>query len=365
MIKNETRKKKVLVAMSGGVDSSVAAYLLKEQGYDILGLTMQICPEDSAFTEAEAGCSKPSAVEDARSVCQSLGIPFYVLDFRNVFEESVIDYFISEYLHGRTPNPCIVCNQLVKFSALLKKAQSLGADYIATGHYAKVSYDQIKQRYLLGKAKDLSKDQSYVLYSLTQQQLAKTLMPLGSYTKLEVRKLADSIGLKVANKPESQDICFIPDNDYRNFLKSRVKDFRKGDFLDTKGEVIGTHQGIPFYTIGQRKGLGLALGYPAYVVELIPEKNTVVLGKKDDLFSLGLSATSNNFISIDSLRHPMKAEVKIRYKSQAVPAIISPADAGNVKVAFENPAKAITPGQAVVYYEGDLVIGGGTITKKF
>jgi len=349
--------------MSGGVDSSIAAHLLKEQGYEIIGVTMQIWPEDQPPAENEAGCCSLSAVDDARSVANKLGIPFYVINFRNIFKEKVIDYFIKEYMQGRTPNPCIACNKLVKFDALLDKALQLGLDFIATGHYARIYYDQDRKRYLMKKAVDLNKDQTYVLYGFTQEQLSKTLMPLGNFTKPEIRNMAQELKLRVANKPESQEICFVPDNNYRDFLQNKVTSIIKGPFLDIHGNKIGTHEGIPFYTIGQRKGLGLALGYPAYVVDIVPEKNAVVIGKKEDIFSNGLYSYDNNFILFDILQEPMEVQAKIRYKSDPANAVIYPENE-RIRLEFAEPVKAVTPGQAVVYYLGDLVVGGGTIGEK-
>ncbi|MEW6621724.1 MAG: tRNA 2-thiouridine(34) synthase MnmA [Bacillota bacterium] len=356
---------KALVAMSGGVDSSVAAYLLKNKGYDVLGVTMQIWPHDQMPREGDAGCCSLTAVDDARSVANKLDIPFYVLNFRQLFQEKVINYFLNEYLMGRTPNPCIACNRFVKFDALLKKAISLGVDYIATGHYAKIFYDGNRNRYLMSKAKDVNKDQTYVLYGFNQEQLAKTLMPLGEYEKVEIREIAAKLDLRVADKPESQEICFVPDDNYRNFIQDKVKDIKKGPFIDKFGNQLGTHEGIPFYTIGQRKGLGLALGYPAYVIDIIPEKNTVVIGKKEDVFSKGLISEDNNFILIDDLHEPMEVEVKIRYKAEPIQAMIYPYDHKRVRVEFAEPAKAVTPGQAAVYYMNDLVVGGGIIINRF
>lgn len=350
---------KVMVAMSGGVDSAVAAYLLREAGYEIIGVNMQFMPPDVLEEGSETGCCGLSAVEDARRVCDVLEIPFYVMNFRNIFKEKIIDYFVAEYLQGKTPNPCIACNQAVKFDVLLKKAMGLGFDYIATGHYAALYYDKSLNRYMMRKAKDLKKDQTYVLYGLTQAQMEKTLMPLADYTKQEIRSIAKEIGLIVAEKPESQDICFIPDNDYRSFISRNINQkIEEGPFLDIEGREIGTHRGIPFYTIGQRKKLGVNCGYPVYVVGIIPEKNAVILGREEDTFSEGLLSEKNNFILFDKLKEPLKVFVKIRYNAEAIQATIIPVD-DMVSVKFEQPAKAVTPGQAVVFYDNDLVVGGG------
>lgn len=357
-------QKKVLVAMSGGVDSSVAAALLKDRGYDIIGVTMQIWPEDQPHTEIEGACCSLSAVDDARAVANKLGIPYYVMNFRDYFKEKVIDYFIEDYLAGRTPNPCIACNRFVKFEALLQKALAIGTDVIATGHYARIYFDDQRQRYVLAKAKDDNKDQTYALYAFTQQQLAKTIMPLGEYTKPEIRRMAEDLSLAVAHKPESQEICFVPDNNYRNFLTEKAgQRIKPGPFLDTSGNKIGEHQGIAHYTIGQRKGLGFSMGEPMYVVDIDPGQNAVVVGTHKETFAPGLVAENNNFILFDTLDQEMEVEVKIRYKATPVPALLLPGDDGSVKVEFKVPQRAVTPGQAVVYYQGDLVVGGGTIDR--
>ncbi|MBX6396305.1 MAG: tRNA 2-thiouridine(34) synthase MnmA [Alicyclobacillaceae bacterium] len=355
----------VVVAMSGGVDSSVTAALLKREGYDVIGITMRLRggEEDAP---AAGGCCSLDDVSDARRVCEALDIPFYAVNYRDAFEEKVIRYFEEEYKKGRTPNPCIACNIYMKYDLLLQQAMDLGADYLATGHYARVEYDPSRGRFLLRKAVDRRKDQSYVLYHLTQEQLAHTLFPLGRYEKAQVRELAKEFGLRVANKPESQDICFIPDGDYGAFLRKRMKEEEvpKGEFVDTAGKVVGTHQGIPFYTIGQRKGLGVALGRPVYVVDIQPETNRIVLGSHEEVFSRELLASRVNMIALSRIEGPVRVTAKIRYSAPEVPATVYPEEGERVRVVFDEPQRAITPGQSVVFYDGDLVVGGGTIEKR-
>lgn len=356
-------RKKVVMAMSGGVDSSVAAALLQEAGYEVIGITMELQAQEKESVPGD--CCSLDTVQDARQVAEKLAIPFAVVNFREVFEKQVIAYFTAEYLRGRTPNPCIACNQHLKFSALLQKALDLEADYLATGHYVKIAYSKVRERYLLYRGEDKQKDQSYVLYNLTQRQLAHTLFPLGQYTKPQIREKAAQLGLKVADKPESQEICFIPDDDYKRFLVERVGTgaLRPGKFVNTKGEVLGQHQGLPFYTVGQRKGLGLALGYPVFVVALNPLENTVVVGKEEEVFQKGLLARDNNYLALAKLEEPLKVQAKIRYGAEPAEAVITPEAEGRVKVIFETPQRAITPGQSVVYYQGDLVVGGGIIEE--
>jgi len=356
-------KKKVMVGMSGGVDSSVAAAVLLREGYEVIGVTMQIWPDMAEERQrTEGGCCSLSAVDDARRVADKLGIPYYVVNFKEVFEEKVINYFTSEYLKGRTPNPCIACNRHVKFDALLRKAVAMGIDYIATGHYAKVEYDDSYKRYLLKRSVTERKDQTYALYNLTQEQLSKTLMPIGKYTKEQVREIARDIGLTVASKAESQEICFVEDNDYGRFIcENTDQEIVPGNFVDTKGNILGRHKGIVHYTVGQRKGLGIALGKPMFVVEIDVLNNTVVLGDESEVFSHSLIATDLNYISIDSLESELRVTAKIRYSAKDAPATVYPVEDGKVKVVFDNPQRAITPGQSVVFYNDEVVVGGGVI----
>ncbi len=359
-------KKKVIVGMSGGVDSSVAAYILKKQGYEVIGVTMKVWQDTGEdYPEREDGCCGLSAVDDARRVAQKLDIPFYVMNFKSVFKEKVIDYFVEEYLNGRTPNPCIACNKYIKFEELIKKAHSLGAYYVATGHYARIIHDEKSHRYLIKKSDAEKKDQTYTLYNLTQEQLKYMLMPLGEISsKEEVRKIAKEIGLDVANKPDSQEICFVPEDDYGKFIEENAdKAIVPGEFVDLDGNVLGKHKGIIHYTIGQRKGLGISLGKPAYVVNIIPEKNQVVLGNNEDVFSNGLIAEKVNFITFDELKDPVDVKAKIRYTARAEDAIIKPLEDGKFKIEFIKPQRAITPGQAIVFYQDDILVGGGTILK--
>lgn len=353
---------KVVVGMSGGVDSSVAAYLLKEQGYDVIGVTMQIWQKEEQMVEEEnGGCCGLSAVDDARRVAAQLEIPYYVMNFRDTFKENVIDYFVDEYLNGRTPNPCIACNRYVKWESLLQRSMAIGADYIATGHYARV--EQLPNgRYTLRRSATLAKDQTYALYNLTQDQLKRTLMPVGRYSKDEIRQMAEKIGLQVASKPDSQDICFVPDGNYAGFIEettgTRVPE---GNFVTLDGEVLGTHKGIIHYTVGQRKGLGLALGYPAFVLEIRPETNEVVIGTHADSMAESLRANHLNFMSIEDLTEPMHVFTKIRYNHKGVWATIEKTKEDEILCTFDEPQRAVTPGQAVVFYDGDVVLGGGTI----
>lgn len=355
-------KKKVAVGMSGGVDSSVAAYLLKEQGFDVIGVTMQIWQDEEPLAMAEnGGCCGLSAVDDARRVADRLDIPYYVLNFKQEFKDKVIDYFIDEYVHARTPNPCIACNRYVKWEALLNRALELGCDYIATGHYARVCRLD-NGRYALQKSAAVRKDQTYALYNLTQEQLSRTLMPVGEYDKGQIRKMAEEIGLLVAGKPDSQEICFVPDNDYASYIEKETgQTFPEGNFVDAGGRVLGRHKGIIHYTVGQRKGLGLSLGAPAFVTELRPETNEVVIGTNEDTFHDRLLAGRVNWMSIPELQGERRVSAKIRYSHQGAPCIIRMTGEDEVECRFDEPVRAITPGQAVVFYDGDIVVGGGTI----
>ena len=356
-------KEKVVLGMSGGVDSSVAAYILQEKGYEVIGITMQVWPRDEEYEDIEGGCCSLSSVNDARRVADKLNIPFYVMNYREVFEKKVINYFVEEYLKGATPNPCIACNKYIKFDEFLRKAEMLGANYIATGHYANIILDEQTGRYLLLKAKDDKKDQTYVLYNLTQYQLKHTLMPLHEYNKDRVRSIAMEINLSVANKPDSEEICFVPDNNYAKFIKKRVPDkVQDGNFVDAEGNILGRHKGIIHYTIGQRKGLGIAFGKPMFVCDIIPMENLVVLGDEAGIFKDTLYAEDLNLIPFEKLEGEMRVTAKIRSTSKEADATITPYRNG-VLVKFDNPQRAITKGQAVVFYDGQVVIGGGTIKE--
>ena len=347
------KKQRVAIGMSGGVDSSVAAALLLKQGYEVIGITMLLWGEDQ-------GSSR-----DAKEVCQRLGIEHFEADFRDEFKKRVMDYFAKEYQQGRTPNPCIMCNRYLKFDAMQSFAKSLGAEKIATGHYSKIEYDEKLDRYLLKVADAAQKDQSYVLYSLTQQQLKNTLMPLGTLAdKTETRRIAEELGLDVANKKDSMEVCFIPDDNYRGFLQKHTgKNCPEGDFVDTDGCFLGRHMGIDNYTIGQRKGLGITFGKPMFVIKIDAEKNQVVLGEKGTEFSSVLMADTLNFIPFDTPKEPLEVLAKVRYSAKPARAKVTIEGGTMAKVTFQMPQRAITPGQAVVFYslDGEMVIGGGII----
>ena len=350
--------KKVVVGLSGGVDSSVAAYLLKKQGYEVIGITMQMWREKA---EDESGAS---IVRDAAKVAEVLDIPFQILDFKDIFRKNVVDYFVEEYLQGRTPNPCVVCNRHVKWEALLQKSREMGADYIATGHYARIQ--QLENgRYVVKNSVTSAKDQTYALYNLTQEQLAHTLMPVGEYSKDEIRQIALEAKLPVANKKDSQEICFIPDDDYASFLEREAGDRipGPGNFVTKDGEIVGKHKGITHYTIGQRKGLNLSMGHPVFVNKICPATSEVVIGTNEDVFSSALICGNVNFMGMEDLKEPRKVRAKIRYAHNGEMCLLEKVGEDRIKCTFDNPVRAITPGQAVVFYEEDYVLGGGIIIE--
>lgn len=350
--------------MSGGVDSSVAAWLLKEQGYEVIGVTMQIWQdEEEEVLEEQGGCCGLSAVEDARRTAQLLEIPHYVMNFKADFKRSVMDYFTAEYLAGRTPNPCIACNRYVKWEALLRRSLEIGAGYIATGHYARIKHLE-NGRFCLARSVSAAKDQTYALYNLTQDQLSHTLMPAGDYSKEEIREMAGRLGLTVADKPDSQEICFVPDQDYAGFIERTTGvPSREGNFVQKDGTILGRHKGIIHYTIGQRRGLGLPMGRRVVVTEIRPETNEVVIGEQEDVWTDQLLADKMNWMSVPKLKGEREALAKIRYNHAGTPCTLWKISQDQVRVQFHEPVRAVTPGQAVVFYEDDCVLGGGTILK--
>lgn len=348
------KNNKVVIGLSGGVDSSVAALLLKQAGYDVIGVTLHLHERVN-----------DSYLEDAKQIAEKLNIPFHVIDLRNDFKKYVIDYFAKEYIHGRTPNPCIECNKHLKFGLMLEKAKQIfDADYIATGHYAKIIYNEATSRYSIQESDAIGKDQTYVLYCLSQEQLNHILMPLGDYTKEEIREIARLNGFITANKKDSQEICFVEDNDYAKFIQEKYNYTPTiGEFIDTQANKYGKHKGIIHYTVGQRRGLGLSLKSPLYVKKLDAKSNQVILCPKEELYSDSLICSNINLMSIHKLEQPMSVTVKIRYSAPKVPATITPIDDNTIKVVFNEPQRAVTPGQAVVFYNDNVVIGGGTIVE--
>jgi len=360
-------KEVVAVALSGGVDSSVAAALLVEQNYSVIGLTMQLWnhPEVAHAPQYAHSNHALTTINDARAVCQQLGIPHYVINIEAVFEEQIIQEFIEEYLAGRTPNPCVRCNYLIKWGALLQRAQQIGATKFATGHYVRCEYNPQRQRYVLLKGLDPQKEQSYVLWRLTQAQLAQTIFPVGHFTKAAVRQKAKALGLKIARKSESQEICFIPDNDYEHFLLAKrpelIEQLQQGEVINEEGRVLGFHRGYPFYTIGQRKGLRVAAGHRIYVNKIDPLTNRIYVGRREKIFSKGLRALNVNWVALDGNFKSMSVTAKIRYKDPGFPAILEPVNTNEILLHFLEPQKSVTPGQSVVFYQGDELVGGGII----
>jgi tRNA-specific 2-thiouridylase len=362
----ETRNNTTVVAaMSGGVDSSVAAALLVEQGYNVIGVTMKTYEFDDVGgnVENEASCCGLGAMNDARMVAAQLGIPHYVVDFRKAFGREVISNFVDEYFNGRTPNPCVICNREIKWGELIRKAEALGAHYIATGHYAQVHFDSIRGRCVVSQARDLKKDQTYALWALSQAALSKTIFPLGNLLKPETRRIAERLKLRTANKQESYEICFVPDNNYGRFLKEerpeRNDELNHGNIV-WNGDVVGHHGGYPFYTIGQRKGIG-SYGERVYVTNIDHKTNTIHVGREADLFQRELVASKLNLVSRETWDGPMRIEAKVRYKDEASPATLYAEGSSSVRVIFDEPKRAITPGQSVVFYRGSELVGGAVI----
>jgi tRNA-uridine 2-sulfurtransferase len=360
---DENGKPRVVVGMSGGVDSSAAASLLQQQGYDVIGITLKLWPQD-CLSRAEDKCCGPQAVMDARAVCHRLGIPFYLVDEADAFQQQVISYFADEYRAGRTPNPCVMCNDRLKFGTLLHRARQLGAQHVATGHYARTER-RGDGRYLLRRGRDPHKDQSYFLFTLRQSQLAHILFPLGELLKEETRETARQANLKTAGKQESMEICFVPDNDYGRFLEqSHLVDRHQGEIVDLEGRVLGQHEGIEFYTIGQRRGLRLSAPRPLYVIDLDVGRNRVIVGEESALQSDEFIVERCNWIPFDSPETPIEVTAQIRYKHPGTTATISPLAEGAARVRLHQPQRAVTPGQACVFYQGDLVVGGGWIARR-
>jgi tRNA-specific 2-thiouridylase len=364
IFRKRSSAKKAVVAMSGGVDSSLAASLLKRERRDVIGVTFRMWPKEECGSQDGRACCSLESVTRARAVAEDLRIPYYVFDLSADFKRRVIDYFCAEYLKGRTPNPCVICNEKIKFGRLLEKARSLGAEMVATGHYAAVEADAGTSRYILREGADKAHDQSYFLFSLSQDQLSRAIFPLGRYTKDRVRRLARSMKLRTHDTVSSQDVCFVRGVDYAEYIRKRTGvAIESGDIVDGSGTVLGRHKGIPFYTIGQRRGLGIAHGEPLYVTAIDMAANRVIVGPKREVMKRSFIAASVNWIAVDGLRGDARYRVKIRYNHAKAPANVSAVDAGTVRVEFDEPQEAPTPGQAAVFYDGDKVVGGGWIEK--
>ena len=368
-------EKKAIIAMSGGVDSSVAALLCKQQGFDCVGVTLALTSnQDRGVPQeefpGERTCCSVDDVADARSVAFRLDMPFYVFNFKEAFRQEVMDRFVTAYEEGLTPNPCVDCNRYIKFEKLMRRGEEIGYPYVATGHYARVEQDQATGRWLLKKGLDESKDQSYMLYALTQWELSRLLLPLGELTKDQVRQLAEEYGFLNARKRDSQDICFVPDGDYAAFIRrweqgqTCPKEFPPGEFVGTEGQVYGEHKGIIHYTVGQRKGLGLSFPQPMYVCGIDPRRNRVVLGKQEELFSREAEAGDINLISVEKLEEPLRVKARVRYRQKEQPATVYQTGPDRLKVVFDEPQRAITPGQSLVLYQGDVVVGGGKLLPR-
>ena len=356
---------KAIIAMSGGVDSSVAAYLTKAQGHECIGVTMKLFHNEDIGVSREHTCCSLDDVEDARSVARRLGIPYYVFNFSDRFRECVIDRFVRAYEKGTTPNPCIDCNNYLKFDKLFQRARELGCEYVVTGHYARIEYDAHTGKYLLKKAVDDNKDQSYMLYTMTQEQLAHTLFPLGALTKPKVRRIAEDNGFCNAHKHDSQDICFVHSGSYADFIRQYTgRSYPEGNFIDENGNILGTHKGIIHYTVGQRKRLGISLQKPMYVCGIDTDDNTVMLCEEQGLYSKDILVGDLNWISGEMPKEPIRCKAKIRYRQQEQYATAVPLDNGNVRLGFDEPQRAIASGQAAVLYDGDIVLGGGKILKR-
>jgi tRNA-uridine 2-sulfurtransferase len=363
-----SQKKRIVVAMSGGVDSSVVAAMLASEGHEVIGITIKTFAYEDVGGNAgnESSCCSLDGINDARTVAAQFNFPHYVLDFSEPFNDAVIENFVSEYMLGRTPNPCVICNRKIKWEELLKKARALGADCIATGHYAKVRQMPDSGRFVISRGRDEGKDQSYALWGLTQESLSRTLFPLGEYTKPEVRSLGERLGLSVAGKGESFEICFIPDNNYERFLKERIPGLEQkvaGGEIIQDGRVVGQHRGFPFYTIGQRRGIGVAMGEPVYVTGIDPKNNRVEIGDEKALYHAGLIARNVNLMKYDRFPDGLRVNARIRYKDNGGLGSMEQLPDGRVKVTFEEPRRAITPGQSAVFYEGDDLVGGGVIDE--